>query len=325
MKTEHGTDEQNLLFYNDNNATQYMNNGELISTTPVAMPDTIKRMMQRSLSPQDFHAFSAVQMFAIRYMSDGLEIHGYLALPPANASGTYPAVVFNRGGAGARGALTPEGAFAYIGLYASWGYVAIASNYRGQGGSQGKEEWGAGDVHDAEYCTDVLASLGYVDMQRVGLVGGSRGGMMALMMLRNRQTKQHRFKAAVTIGAPTMLHKLTPEAYIRKTFDSHIPPGTDVQGELEKRSATAWANQLDPHTPLLVTHGTGDRRVAPEHALHLGLELQAIHHPYRLIMYENADHILSGRREESNNDIRWWLDTFVRDASPLPKVGPHGA
>lgn len=298
-----------------------MSNGTLLDSAPVAMPPSIRNVMRRAMSEADFAAFQAVQMFSISYLSEGLRIKGYLALPPANPTGVYPGIIFNRGGTGERGALSAEGAFSYAGVYASWGYVCLASNYRGQGGSEGNEEWGAGDLLDAMNLYPLMQSLGYVDMNRVGLIGGSRGGMMAYMMLRRMQE----FRAAVTIGAPSMLHRIDPHTYIRKTFARFIAPSANVREELEQRSALAWANQLCKTTPLLLLHGTGDRRVAPEHSLMLATELQQCLHPYKLIMYDNADHILAGRREEGNIDIRWWMDTYVRDGAPLPKVGPHGA
>ncbi|MBL7974731.1 MAG: prolyl oligopeptidase family serine peptidase [Candidatus Kapabacteria bacterium] len=298
-----------------------MHNGQLLDIQPVPMPQNIHNMMRRTLSAAEFASFVGVQMFSVTYLSDGLRIKGFLALPPANQSGMYPGLIFNRGGTGERGALTAESAFAYAGLYASWGYVTVASNYRGHGGSEGTEEWGGHDVDDAMNCIELLRGLGYVDMNRVGLIGGSRGGMMAYMMLRQTNI----FKAAVTIGAPTMLHTTDNHAYIRKTFAKFVPHDIDITDELKKRSVVVWANELCPTTPLLITHGTGDKRVLAEHSLMLALELQKNFHPYRLIMYENADHILAGRRTESNNDIRWWVDTFVRDSAPLPKTGLHGA
>ena len=258
-------------------------------------------------------------------MSNGLRIQGFLALPPANTTNSYPGLIFNRGGTGEKGALVAESAFAYAGLYASWGYVTLASNYRGWGGSEGAEEWGGNDVLDAQHLLPLMQNLGYVDMNRVGIVGGSRGGMMALMMLRSLNT----FKAAITIGAPTMLHQIDTHAYIRRTFGKfvheHEHDNSFVLSELKKRSALVWADEICKTTPLLVLHGTGDKRVAPEHSLILAQELQKCQHPYKLIMYDNADHILAGRREESNRDIRWWLDTYVRDMAPIPKTGPHGA
>jgi dipeptidyl aminopeptidase/acylaminoacyl peptidase len=278
-------------------------------------------MARRALTGDALARFEAVSLHAITYMSDGLRIKGFLALPPGGQS-AYPAIIFNRGGSGPRGALTPETAMPLIGLYASWGYVVVASNYRGCGGSEGdREEWGAADVNDALNLLPFLDALPYVDRDRIGLIGGSRGGMMAYMML----ARTTRFRAAVTFGAPARINAVEHSAYIRKTMLKHLPSGSVEQDEAERRSAVLWTEAMSPTTPLLVLHGTGDRRVDPEHSLYLALELQRLHRPYRLIMYENADHVLAGRRNESNADIRWWMDHYVRDASPLPRTGPHGA
>ena len=298
-----------------------MISGTLLSSTPVPLPTSVSTMMKRAMNEHDYARFIAVQMFEIVYVSDGLRIHGFMALPPANREGIYPGIIFNRGGHGPRGALNAVSAFAYAGLYASWGYVTVASNYRGHGGSEGVEEWGNNDVDDARNLLPLLSSLGYVDMSRIGIVGGSRGGMMALMMLRNSSA----FRAAVTIGAPTALHEARKDESIRSTVSLFIAKDYTMNSELEKRSAVCWSSELCATTPLLILHGTGDKRVHPSHALKLAAALQEHHHPYKLIMYDNADHILAGRRNESAVDIRAWLDRYVRDKQPLPKTGPHGA
>lgn len=293
--------------------------GTLLASEPVPMPSSVRSIMRRRLGTEAAR-FEQVTIHAITYWSEGLRIRGYLALPPP-AQALYPAVIFNRGGAGPRAALQAEGAFQYIGTIASWGYVVVASNYRGQGGSEGTEQWGDGDVRDALNLLPLLAQLGYVDTDRIGLVGGSRGGMMAFMMLR----RSNAFRAAVTIGAPTMLHRCSPYSHVRRVLGRFLNPTQNIEEQLRERSVIVWAHELPRTTPLLILHGTGDRRVEPEQSLHLALELQRLHFPYKLIMYDNADHILAGRRIESDRDIRWWLDTYVRDRTPPPKTGPHGA
>ncbi|MFN5518804.1 MAG: alpha/beta hydrolase family protein, partial [Ignavibacteria bacterium] len=177
-----------------------MIDGQLIEIHAEPIPKSILNIQKRALSPEEFLSFSSVQLFRIIYHHQGLRIAGFLAIPPAQPNtSTYPALVFNRGGTGEKGALTAESASMYAATYASWGYVVAASNYRGCGGSEGKEEWGGNDVLDAAALLPLLKSLPYVDHDRIGLIGGSRGGMMALMMLRT----MHDFRAAVTIGAPT--------------------------------------------------------------------------------------------------------------------------
>ncbi|MBM4179186.1 MAG: S9 family peptidase [Ignavibacteria bacterium] len=298
-----------------------MINGTLLGAKQLEIPRGALSMAKRAMTSLAYERYASVALHEITYASGGLRIKGFMALPPAGQM-HYPAVVFNRGGSGPKGALTPETAMPIIGLYASWGYVAIASNYRGVGGSEGDhEEWGARDVDDAMNVIPLLDSLSYVDKTRLGLVGGSRGGMMAYMML----VRTDRFRAAVTFGAPSRIHEEQAQAYIRKTMSTYLPHGADPQIEAERRSAVLWADQLCQTTPLLVLHGTGDRRVDAMHSLDLAMKLQTLHRPYRLIMYDNADHVLAGRRTESNIDIRWWLDHYVMNGSPLPRTGPHGA
>jgi len=295
--------------------------GTLLEATAIPTPPTALSMARRALDSDDLQRYEAVTLYDITYASSGMRIKGWMALPPSNP-GTFPAIIFNRGGTGPRGALSSEAAMQIIGLYAAWGYVCIASNYRGVGGSEGeREEWGGGDVDDAMACIPLLDSLSYVDKDRLGLIGGSRGGMMALMML----TRTDRFRAAVTFGAPTAIHLEREDAYIRRTMRKHLDANSIEQAEAERRSAVAFAGELSKTTPLLVLHGTGDRRVPAEQSLLLAQELQRLEHPYKLVMYDNADHVLAGRRKESNEDIRWWMDHYVKNKAKLPRVGPHGA
>ena len=45
--------------------------------------------------------------------------------------------------------------------------------------------------------------------------------------------------------------------------------------------------------------------------------------PFRLIMYEGADHGLTEFRGEAHGEIRRWLDRYVRDREELPELAPH--
>lgn len=293
--------------------------GQLLLTEEVAVPERTLSSARRSMSDEDFARFSTMRLFRIRYASGGLEIAGYLAIPPQQQP-RMPALIFNRGGAGSRGALGDEAALATVGLYASWGYVSVVSNYRGQGGSQGREEWGAGDVDDAMNLLPLLRAQPYVDPDRIGLIAGSRGGMMAYMML----CRTNVFRACVTFGAPAAFDSLGRGVYIREMLQKSLPEGSDYDAEARKRSAVLWADKMCKETPLLVLHGSGDKKVDPLHSLLLAAELQKTLHPYRLVVYEGADHVLAGKREESNRHIREWVDRFVMHREKKPVVGPHG-
>ena len=144
---------------------------------------------------------------------------------------------------------------------------------------------------------------------------------MTFMLL----AKTTAFCAAVTFGAPTMIHNEPHSAYIRKSMMKHLPSNVIEQVEAEKRSVVLWTEKLSRTTPLLVLHGTGDRRVPAEHSIALASVLQTNHFPYKLVLYDNADHVLAGRRQESNSDIRWWVDHYVKNKAAVPRTGPHGA
>lgn len=59
-------------------------------------------------------------------------------------------------------------------------------------------------------------------------------------------------------------------------------------------------------------------------SLRLASAFQKLKIPYRLVMYEGADHGLSEFRQEANTEIIKWLDRYVKNSEPLPNLEPHG-
>jgi dipeptidyl aminopeptidase/acylaminoacyl peptidase len=76
-----------------------------------------------------------IEIKSITYLSDGLNVKGYL-VAPKNAE-KLPCVIFNRGGNREFGAWNDLAAAALLGRVASWGYVVVASQYRGNAGGEG--------------------------------------------------------------------------------------------------------------------------------------------------------------------------------------------
>jgi len=73
------------------------------------------------------------------------------------------------------------------------GYVIVASQYRGNGGGEGKEEFGGKDVNDVLNLIPLLSNMPQADTARIGMFGWSRGSMMTYLAL----TKTTTIKAAV--------------------------------------------------------------------------------------------------------------------------------
>lgn len=117
--------------------------------------------------------YPQVQLVSICYRSDDCEVRGYVGVP-REEKGPLPAVIFNRGGNRAFSALRPQ----VICKYASQGFVVLGSQYRGNCGGTGQEEFGGADVNDVIRLIDIALELPETLKGGVYMAGHSRGGMM---------------------------------------------------------------------------------------------------------------------------------------------------
>ncbi len=261
----------------------------------------------------------------IVYESDGLRIAGFLAYPKSSVDSAtqLPCVVWNRGGNRDYSAITDDFFLARAKRMTAWGYVLFASNYRGAPGSEGKEEFGGADVNDVLNAIQVLDRLPFADRDRIGMWGHSRGGMMTYLAL----TKTDRIRAAI-IGAG--IADLERQFQQRPEWESGVAAelvpdwATQRAKAIADRSAVHFIARLPKDVPILLIHGTADRRVDPRDSLDMAQALLATKRPFRLLMVEGADHGLSERPDDYNAAARDWLDRFVRDRAPLPNLTPHG-
>ena len=184
--------------------------GKLIEQTPYHLPDSTISKYKKML-PGIGPAIDSVNYYRVTYLSDGLKVKGYLAIP--KKAGVYPVVIFNRGGNQEFGKITDESFIQQLGVLSSHGYVIVASQYRGNAGGEGKEEFGGKDVNDVLNCMPLLNNLPQADTARMGMFGWSRGGMMTYLAL----TRTTRIKAAV-VGSG--LADLVQTLEARPAFDS---------------------------------------------------------------------------------------------------------
>src|SRR5579872_6676970 len=85
----------------------------------------------------------------IVYWSDGLRVVGVISRPKNIKKGELrPVVIYNRGGAGESGKVIVRTLYKRIYPLVQLGYVVIAAQYRGNDGSEGKDEAGGNDIDD---------------------------------------------------------------------------------------------------------------------------------------------------------------------------------
>ena len=111
----------------------------------------------------------------------------------------------------------------------------------------------------------------------------------------------------------------------KEVFAQLIPNyARDKEAVLTARSAVMWPEKLCGKTPILLLHGSADRRVPPSETLTMARKLYEDKHPFRLVLFEGGDHGLSEHREEADRCVREWLDRYVRDHKHWPSIEPHG-
>jgi len=200
--------------------------------------------------------------------------------------------------------------------------VVAASQYRGNAGGEGREEFGGSDLDDVLNLIPLLEAEPGADPERIGMYGGSRGGMMTYLAL----ARTDRIRAAVVRCGVSDLTGWRGDRDDMEEVFADLIPGFDPEddGPLLARSAIHWADRLCPTTPILLLQGTADWRVNPASALRFAERLLAVKHPFRLVMLEGSDHALTEHAAEHHRLTREWFDRFVRDRAPLPDVEPHG-
>lgn len=298
----------------------FTQNGKLVDATVVTFSDST--LKQFGTSEQRIRVIlEQVELKRITYLSDGLKVKGYLAMPKMGEK--LPCVIFNRGGNREVGALDDRRAARILGPVASWGYIVVASQYRGNTGGEGKEEFGGRDVNDVLNLIPMLESLPQADATRIGMYGWSRGGMMTYLALAKTS---HIVAAVVGAGAADLFDgaKRRPEMET-KVYAQLIPNyNQNKERELTARSALRWPEKLYKKTPILLLHGSSDWRVHPTEALAMASALYNSKHPFRFVFFEGGDHGLSEHRAEVDRLVKDWLDSYVRDRKSWPSLEPHG-
>jgi dipeptidyl aminopeptidase/acylaminoacyl peptidase len=172
-------DERRIAFYvNDSRTPTDLFAGEL-----GGMP----RRLTVSLSPKIDRAH-LVRAEVLRFKStDGVVIPGILYRPQSASSlQKAPALVMVHGGPGGQARLGYNPIAQYL---ANHGYVIYDINNRGSSGygksffAMDDRKHGEADLADVVASKQMLIDTGYVDPERIGIIGGSYGGYMVLAAL----------------------------------------------------------------------------------------------------------------------------------------------
>jgi dipeptidyl aminopeptidase/acylaminoacyl peptidase len=274
--------------------------------------------LTKALNPQIDEA-DLVETQVVRYKSfDGVEIPGILYRPhTASATGKVPALVWVHGGPGGQ---SRTGYSATIQHLVNHGYAVLAANNRGSSG-YGKtffhmddRRHGDVDLRDIVLAKDYLASLEWVDGERIGIIGGSYGGYMVGAAL---AFEPDVFDVGVNIfGVMNWVRTLTSippwwESFKEALYDEMGDPATD--GERHRRISPLFHAQ-NIKAPLLVVQGANDPRVLQVESDEIVAAVRANDVPVEYVLFPDEGHGFTKRENRITASEAYvsFLDTHLK-------------
>jgi dipeptidyl aminopeptidase/acylaminoacyl peptidase len=245
---------------------------------------------------------------------EGWPMDGWIIKPPGfDPAKKYPLVVEIHGG--------PHTQYGYgfmheFHLLAAQGYVVLYTNPRGSlgyGHDFALEVSGAmaeKDSLDILAGVDAVIQQGYIDEQRLGVIGGSYGGFMTNWLIGHTD----RFKAAVTDRSVTDWASFFGSSDIGWRFaadELETTPYDDFERYVRMSPITYVKNM---HTPLLIIHSESDLRCNIEQAEQLFAALKYMGREVLFVRFEGQSHGLSrgghphSRLERLRHISRWFAE-----------------
>ena len=251
---------------------------------------------------------------SLRWDSDGRSVQGWLVFPlDYDPARRYPMITSVHGG--------PSSA-QHIGWPTHWsavlpsqGYFLFLPNPRGSYGFgeafvQGNvKDFGGGDLRDILSGVDAALKAAPIDPKRLGLVGWSYGGYMAMWAV----TQTNRFAAAVA-GAGIVSWQ---SYYGQNRIDTWMLPffGASVYEDPKVYAKSSPIEFIrNAKTPTLVLHGDRDSEVPTPQGYEFWHALKSLGVPTQLVVYPGEGHMI--RRADHALDIEErivaWFDRYLR-------------
>ena len=218
--------------------------------------------------------------------SEGVELNGYMVRPNGfDSSRRYPVLMTQYSGPGSQQA-ADRWTIGWEDVLVQQGYIGACVDGRGTGfrGEEFKKctygELGKYETVDQIEAARYLASLPYVDPDRIGIYGWSYGGFMALnCILKGNDV----FRAAIAV-APVTSWRFYDTIYteIYNGLPQDNPSGYDDNSPIH------FADRLKGK--LLIAHGTGDDNVHIQNTYEMITKLVEYDKPFELYVYPDRNH-----------------------------------
>lgn len=256
-----------------------------------------------SLVGKAYPAISGEQVAEVRIVNyqaaDGMELFGYLTLPPGREARNLPLIALPHGGPASR---DTAGFDYWAQALASRGYAVFQPQFRGSSGlgtdllEAGYGQWGRKMQSDVSDGVRFLAERGTIDAARVCVAGASYGGYVALAGM---ALEPGTYRCAVSVAGVSDLRAMLAEEERQGARGDANPAirywrrfmGADGVGDTRLDALSPARNAAAVQGPILLIHGRNDT-VVPFAQSELMVRAMGAA-PARLVALEGEDHFLS--------------------------------
>ena len=231
------------------------------------------------------------QMEFTTIKANGYDLNAYVVKPQDfDKNKKYPVIMYQYSGPSSQQVLNKWTIDWHI-YAAQAGYIVVCVDGRGTGGRERSfetcvyKQLGKYETEDQIAAANYIASLPYVDSERIGITGWSYGGYETLMAI---SSKNSPYKAAVAI-APVTDWRLYDSVYAERFMST---PQQNAEG-YEASAPLNLTKNID-NTELLIMYGTADDNVHPANTIEYLSALQAEDQLCSVLMFPNMNHSIYG-------------------------------
>ena len=280
--------------------------------------DTWREVSHHAAGLAPAGGFSAYE--EIDYESfDGRHIQGWMIKPPGyDAARRYPTILYIHGGPHA---MYGTSFFHEFQVLAQSGFVVLITNPRGSTGYGGEfaniiqYHYPGDDFRDLMAGVDLLVARGVADPERLGVAGGSGGGLLTSWTV----GQTDRFSAAVVERAVTNWHSFVGTSDLNYYFVTHWFRDFPWRDSADYLARSPLSQVDNVKTPVLVIHNEADYRTALDQGLQFYTALKMLKKPAKLAVFPESSHGMSreGRPSQRVERLKlieeWFTEKLKKD------------
>ena len=274
--------------------------------------------MTKEIDPNDLVAGEVVRFKSF----DGMEIPCLLYKPKGLADGEkVPALLWIHGGPGGQTKLSYSAALQHL---VNNGYAVLAVNNRGSSGygktffAADDRKHGNEDLKDCVEAKKLLATLPYIDTEKIGIYGGSYGGYMVMAAL---AFTPEEFKVGVNLfGVTNWIRTLKSipswwEFQRKALYNELGDPYTADSVALFAKSPLFHAAKITK--PFIVLQGTNDPRVLQVESDEIVAAAKKNGVPVEYVIFPDEGHgfVKKVNNIKASEEVLKFLDKYLKGVS----------